>query len=361
LRNTPDIMFYELGNPKICLFLGHKLNCLLSNLFFTAQALKTLPKDAAFIYQRYSMLNATGVFLSWWKKMPLILEFNSSEVWKEKHWHTNRRLRLTWLVRWFEHLNVRHADYIVVVSQPLKDMLIAQGVAAEKILVNPNGVDAVMFDSEALTEQRIQLRKQLGIEHKFVFGFIGTFSSWHGIDTLAAAIPDIVQKHANAHFLLIGDGQQRASLQGALKNIKDHVTFTGLVSPEKARNYLAACDACVLPTKPNIDGTPFFGSPVKLFEYMSMAKPVITTDIDQLRELFTPALRSDWHKVTHEIGVLIQPNAESFTRAAARLLELEENELKTLGCNARERVLRLYTWNQHVKKILTFTNHDQTN
>ena len=43
LRDTPDIMFRELGNPKICSFLGHKLNCLLSNFFFTAQAVKALP------------------------------------------------------------------------------------------------------------------------------------------------------------------------------------------------------------------------------------------------------------------------------------------------------------------------------
>lgn len=85
------IVLLELSVPRIFSFLLWKINCLISNVFFTIQILLFLRKKPIdFIYQRHSILNIVGVIISKLKKIPLILEYNGSEVWVLDHWSKKR-------------------------------------------------------------------------------------------------------------------------------------------------------------------------------------------------------------------------------------------------------------------------------
>ena len=59
----------------------------------------------------------------------------------------------------------------------------------------------------------------------------------------------------------------------------------------RAPSYLAACDILASPHVPNADGTPFFGSPTKLFEYMAMGKCIVASDLDQVGEILEHGAR----------------------------------------------------------------------
>ena len=73
--------------PARLQWLKWKVCCLISNFFFHIQAYPLLKKHSIdLLYQRYAVLNCTGVILSWWFKIPLILEYNGSEVWLDTHW-----------------------------------------------------------------------------------------------------------------------------------------------------------------------------------------------------------------------------------------------------------------------------------
>ena len=109
-----------------------------------------------------------------------------------------------------EQAAFRQATLISVVSQVIKDSLIDRGVDADKILVNPNGADLDAY-SPASTAEKLELQRELGLDGgDCVVGFTGTFGGWHGIDVLAAAIPEICRRRPGARFLLIGDGGFRA-------------------------------------------------------------------------------------------------------------------------------------------------------
>lgn len=148
----------RLKNPTCLRFLRWKLNCFLSSFFFFFQARTFLKKyPITFIYQRYSLLNCTGVLLSWWYKKKLILEYNGSEAWTVLNWIERKPLVSgKWFLYAVEKYNVMYADSIVVVSEVLKDELLKRGVPDYKILINPNGVDPNYFDSERIKKECIQ-------------------------------------------------------------------------------------------------------------------------------------------------------------------------------------------------------------
>ncbi len=196
---------------------------------------------------------------------------------------------------------------------------------------------------------------------KFTFGFIGTFGPWHGIEVLEQIIPAIILKNKNVHFLLMGDGILREGIEKLCvsQGLFDHVTFTGKIPQDKAPEYLAACDAFLCPTQPNADGTRFFGSPTKLFEYMSMAKPIIASDLEQLAQVISPAVSLNGNmnaqecSITNEVGFLVNPSdIQGFIDTSLFCVALPEVEREKMGVNARQKVLNQYTWKQHVQRII---------
>lgn len=365
-----------LQNPSQLAWLKWRINCLLSNVFFFNQIKHVLHEyqfDA--IYQRYSPFNIVGVMLAKRAKVPLILEYNGSEVWVDKHWTNKRKLpfaTFSWLLLKCEMMNLKRADHIVVVSQALQEELVERGIDAQKIIVNPNGVDTNQLDPAQLADVRAQTRQQLNVHDKIVIGFVGTFSAWHGVDTLAAMIPKILAQHDNVHFLLIGDGPELCMLKRALQEQQideNRVTMTGLLAPTTTHNYLAACDIFLSPTKPNQDGTRFFGSPTKLFEYMSLGKPIIASDLEQLSQVIQPAIKvfNDYEQpfeVVDQVGMIVRPdNVQGFIAATKALIDCDVASRERMGAMARAKAVREYTWCGHVERIVERINRPpyQTN
>jgi glycosyltransferase involved in cell wall biosynthesis len=147
LKKLPLLQLLELSNPQFLRPLRWKINCFLSSLIFFLNIIFRLKKkDIEFIYQRYSLLNITGLLLAWWYKKKLILEYNGSEAWIASNWIEKKRwIKFEWLMKHVELMNILYADTIVVVSKVLKEELLACNVDGKKILVNPNGVDTNRF------------------------------------------------------------------------------------------------------------------------------------------------------------------------------------------------------------------------
>ena len=114
-----------------------------NNLVFTRGAVPLIERaEPDFIYQRYARFSWAGVVAAMRTKRPLFLEYNGSEVWVGRHWD---RVGSLDLLERYERLNLDAAARIFVVSDVERRNLEARGVAAEKIVVNPNGVDVERF------------------------------------------------------------------------------------------------------------------------------------------------------------------------------------------------------------------------
>ncbi|MGB7340250.1 MAG: glycosyltransferase family 4 protein [Phototrophicaceae bacterium] len=310
-------------------------------IFTEAQMQK---QPISFIYQRYSLNNFTGVELAHKYKLPFVLEYNGSEVWIRRHWGdttlSNEQLSID-----IELLNFSAADVIVVVSSPLRDELIELGVDADKILVNPNGVDPERYSPQI---DGSAIRQQYDFQDKIVIGFIGTFGAWHGAEVLAEAYGLLLQKHPDykdtLRLLLIGDGQKMPLVKDNLNQYDalPYTILTGRIPQAEGAEYLAACDILASPHVPNPDGTPFFGSPTKLFEYMAMGRGIVASDLDQIGDILD-------HNQT---AYMVTPgDAQSLADGLKALID-DAALRQRLGEAARQDVIANYTWYEHTRKIM---------
>ncbi len=310
-----------------------------NNLLFThGAALEIERARPSFIYQRYSRFSWAGVEASLRSGRPLFLEYNGSEVWVGRYWD---RVGSLGLLERYERLNLAAAARIFVVSEVERQNLLRAGVADEKIVVNPNGVDAERF-RPGIGGGRV--REELGVGgDETLVGFVGTFGPWHGVLALAEAIK-LMPEDARVRFLLVGSGVLRGEVERTLREagVERRAILTGAVEHERVPALLDACDVLASPHVPLEDGSDFFGSPTKLFEYMAMGKGIVASRLGQIGDVLT----------NEETALLIEPgNARELGGAILRLAN-STGLRERLGAAARREAVARHTWTHNARRVL---------
>jgi glycosyltransferase involved in cell wall biosynthesis len=301
---------------------------------------KIKSRNPVFIYQRHLLFNVSGVLLSRALRRPLVLEYNCSEVWMVRHWGRGWTF-LMHLARWAENLSLRSADLIVVVSERVREELLQRGVSPEKILISFNGVDTRVFHP-GVDGSSIRRFYEIPPE-KIVAGFTGSFSQWHGVDVLAEAIKPALDAEPRLHFLLVGDGPLMSAVRRRAKeqDCVSRVTFTGRIPAQAVPIHLAACNILLSPHVNNPDGSAFFGSPTKLFEYLAMGKAIVASDIEQLGKI-----------LEHGRTALLVPPADAGALANAIIQMTRDAELRSRLGGAACREAAKHRWESRAEGIL---------
>lgn len=313
----------------------------------------------AYIYERAVLGNYVGARLSKELQIPYLLEYNGSEISMSKSFGGGGYQREADFLM-AESAAFKQATVISVISEHVRSDVLSRGVDSAKVLVNPNGVDLEHY-RERTPEERSSVRESLGFTaDDRVIGFIGTFGGWHGIDTLAAALPLVCERSPTARFLLIGDGNKKCLVDEVIQQHRlwGRVTCTGQVPQQEGARLLGACDVFVSPHNAHMVDSRFFGSPTKIFEYMAMSTGIVASDLEQIGEVLSPGLRADALAEVKEIGaeraVLCRPGQlEEFVDAVVFLCERPE-VARALGRNARKAAEDVYAWPHHVQRLLEF-------
>jgi glycosyltransferase involved in cell wall biosynthesis/ubiquinone/menaquinone biosynthesis C-methylase UbiE len=314
----------------------------------------------AYIYERLCLGNSVGVRLSQELQIPYIVEYNGSEISMQRSFGaSNYKYERYYLQA--EAAAFAQATLISVVSEPIKTSLIGRGVPADKIIVNPNAADPILY-APCPAPQRQQLRRELGWnDSHLVIGFTGTFGKWHGNEVLAEALPAICRAVPEARFLLIGDGVGKAQVDEAVRShhLDARVKSVGMVPQKEGARLMGACDLFICPHNYHMVDSPFFGSPTKVFEYMAMGKAIVASDLEQIGEVLSPALRPEQLqepgcRVTEQRSVLCQPGNSAEFIAAIVALARQPELRQRLGDNARQALQKQYTWAKHVARLWNF-------
>lgn len=206
---------------------------------------------------------------------------------------------------------LNRADAVVAVSNFTRQVLIElTRTAPEKIEVVYNGVDLERF---RVLEPSPVLAGKYGIAGKRVLLSVGRLVPRKGIDKTLEAMPGLLRRYPDLHYLVVGSGPYRERLEEMVAElgIAGHVTFTGPVDAGSLTAHYALCDLFVLPNREMPDGdTEGFG--LVFLEANACGKPVVGGRAGGVVE----AVR-DGHN-----GLLVDGNSvEEIGAAIARLLD----------------------------------------
>jgi glycosyltransferase involved in cell wall biosynthesis len=292
------------------------------------------------IYQRHTRFSLVGALLAHLTRKPLILEFNSPAEFVARYW-SSMPTRLRGGIGRFEDASLAAAARVVVVSDVSKRSLEERGIASDRIVVNPNGVDAERFARGGGKE----VRHRLGLEtDSLVVGFVGSFGPWHGAPSLARAFAKVATRAPSLRLLLVGDGQELSPTVEIIgdSGLEKRMIVVGQIPPSAVPAYLDACDVLVAPHVPLPDGVEFFGSPTKLFEYMAAGKAIIASRLGQIGEVLDHG----------ETAWLVDPGSVD-DLAEGLLTVANAPELRSqLGANARLQALDRHGWRLNARRVM---------
>jgi glycosyltransferase involved in cell wall biosynthesis len=163
----------------------------------------------------------------------------------------------------------RKAARVISVTNSFKDNLVSRGIDGSKIEVVTNGVDLSQFKPRSKDPA---LERQLGLEGKFVVGYIGTHGLAHALETVLDAAERL--RGTDVVFLLLGDGARKQALrEDAARRGLDNVVFIDTVPKAEVPRYWSILDVSLI----HLQKTELFTTviPSKLFESMGMGLPVL--------------------------------------------------------------------------------------
>ncbi len=231
-----------------------------------------------------------------------------------------------------KHLH-RFADKVICVSAPFAEILVNKGIPKNKLAVISNAIDDEEFNFDPVPDE---LRRQLDLEaNQPVVGAIGRLSPEKGHLFLIKAWPEILKKVPSAKLVIVGDGPLRAELETeAVKlGIQASVRFAGF--RQDGRRFFSLFDIMVLPSLDE-------GLPYVLLEAMIKKVPVIATSVGEIPEVLQNG----------QLGVLVQPADPSAISKHTTCLLLNEAKRKDYAQLARLSVLKLYSHESRIEKIV---------
>jgi len=203
------------------------------------------------------------------KRIPYVFELR--DLWPESIKAVGA-MKDSFAIRMLERLEMflyRKAARIVSVTESFKQVLMRRGIEGTKIEVVTNGVDVSQFKPRPKDPE---LTRKLGLEGKFVAGYIGTHGMAHALETLLKAADRL--RGQDFAFIFLGDGARKQALREMADQMKlDNVVFIDSVPKADVPKYWSLLDVSII----HLRKTELFTTviPSKMFECMGMGIPVL--------------------------------------------------------------------------------------
>jgi glycosyltransferase involved in cell wall biosynthesis len=221
--------------------------------------------------------------------------------------------------RWLIRVLGSRADVILANSEAAKSAVRRTMRGREvPVVVVPNFIDLEQFDPDRY--DRGEVRKSLGLgSDKFVIGFVGRLDRAKGADLLVEAAAILRDEEDLYRFYVVGDGPQRAHLEGRIRRLglDRMVVLAGL--HENPASVMRAFDVGAIPSRREAFG-------IAALELMRMKVPVIVSPVGGLPELVQDG----------QTGVILPQLASDAIAQSIRRLERDAPLRERLSQNAFE-------------------------
>jgi len=255
------------------------------------------------------------------KNIPVILDLHDNiifqlteKLWKD--WSIKLNPLSYWIYnikRWKKHQQrlIKKAFHVISVNDESRKYYIKEtGISPEDISVVMNVDDPDYLNSFPIDNDVIEKYK-----NRFVVSYIGSMGIHRGIDVMIKALPIIKKKLPEIFFLVVGpkDKKYVAKLKKLINSLSlsNHVKFKGYVHFGKVPSYIKASQIGIIPHKKG--GLGDKALPNKLFQYMALGIPVITSNAAPLKRIINETkagliFETDNHKDLAEKVIYMSEN-----------------------------------------------------
>lgn len=226
---------------------------------------------------------------------------------------------------------------VITINQIIKDELCSKfGVSPKQIIVEPNGVDLLLFKDI----DKVKSRRQLNIpdKRKMVL-YIGRFYKWKGLEVISKCSGFLSK---DVYVYLVGGSKEEFVKLTGISEIPENIMFLGPRDYKEMPIWMSAADTLlVLGTKKDLQSYSYT-SPMKLFEYMATFRPIISSDTPALKQILDTSCALFYH---HD-------NPNDLAKVINNFF-VNINAFNDLGFNAYNKV-KYYTWNNRAKRVKNF-------
>lgn len=282
-----------------------------------------------FVYKRHGRNDVAALAAARSRRIPTVLEVNC--LFSSTEYRQFEPLAFAGLTARFERRALSSAAVVLAVSSPLAAQIRQLGV--RDVTVLPNGANPGVFDPRLANSAAI--RSRFGLEKSLTVGWAGILREWHGLELLVDAVATIPA----VRLLIVGDGPARPQLEARIASLglTERVALAGRVPHSEMRDYIAAMDIAVV-----AEDRTAVASPMKLLEYMAMARPVVAPRLDNIRDLVDD--QAD--------GVLFRAGDSAELAAALGRLAASVPLRRRLGENARRKIEQTRNWQRNAEAIV---------
>ncbi|MED3573604.1 glycosyltransferase family 4 protein [Cytobacillus praedii] len=301
--------------------------------------MKAKPTDVIICNSPPLFLGITGYLGAKMKRAKFV--FNVADIWPESAVELGilKNKSFIRLAEWLEKFLYKKSWKIATATEGIKDYMIRKGKDSSDVFLLPNGVNTKTFKPIAKDEN---LLSEIGIQGKKVFMYAGALGYAQGLDSVLEAALLLKDKQPDAHFLFVGDGQEREKLVKMKEDLGlENVTFYGSVPVSEMPRMFSIADFSVVSLR-NIEL--FKGArPSKIFPAISSGVPVLYCGDGE-----SAAILEEYN-----CGKIAPPeNPEGIANAIAELMTISSDEYQAMSENGRKLAIEQYSWKSIVDEIL---------
>jgi glycosyltransferase involved in cell wall biosynthesis len=265
-------------------------------------------------------------------KLPLIIVGHGFEFGIVGQWNNK-------LTRWA----FQQASLVVCVSEHTRRKMLAAGIQPQTVQVITNGADEIRFD--VLPADGVSAtRKSMGFENARLLITVGNVTERKGQDLVIRALPQILAKAPNTHYLMVGLPTRKEELMRIAESlgVGDHVHFLGRVENGHLVSLLNCADVFVMTSRFTSEGdSEGFG--IAAVEAALCGKPAVVSGNSGLSEAV----------IDGETGIVVPQNDVQATANAIVSLLNNRERREQMGNAARKRARARQTWEQAAKQYDT--------
>jgi len=232
----------------------------------------------------------------------------------------------------YEKKVLPHADLVITIIEEARDRVIGLGVDPGKITMVSNTVNT---DSIILPE----VRKD---DKCFDIFYGGAVNRHRGLQIVIEALRILSERNINIKLHIVGDGSYKRELMALAgdKGVAHLTEFHGHKPFNEMIGILAGADAAIIPHLRNDNNDA--SSPNKLYQYMYLNKPVISSNCTSLERIITET----------DTGFIYRHDSPDELAALLERIVVSGELLEEKGKNGRKAVLEKYNWKYDSERLL---------